>query len=136
MPFFGLVLSQVPLSKKEKRNRSMSQKKRTQSVKKSFKFAFYVVTYLFNFIYLLSKFQNNYFKWNRIQELPIFSCSLWRNNLPGMKVSMGFYRQSLNGVTIHRQPSKDVIFNRQPPKMQFKINPQKISRYFKSYYFS
>ena len=48
---------------------------------------------------------------------------------------MGFYRQSSNGLTIHRQPSKDVIFNRQPPKMQFKINRQKVSRCFKSYYY-
>ena len=82
-----------------------------------------------SFIYLLSQFQNNYFKWNRIQGLPIFSCSLWRNNLPGMKVSTGFYSRSSNGLTIHhRQPSKDVIFNRQPPKMQSKINRQKVSR--------
>ena len=41
---------------------------------------------------------------------------------------MGFYRQSSNGLTIHCKPSKDVIFNRQQPKMQFKINRQKVSR--------
>ena len=35
------------------------------------------------------------------------------------------YRQSSNGLAIHRQPSKNVIFNIQPSKMQFKINRQK-----------
>ena len=48
----------------------------------------------------------------------------------------GVYRRSSNGLTIRRQPSKDAIFNRQPTKMQFKINRQKVSRCFKSYYFS
>ena len=35
-----------------------------------------------------------------------------------------------------RQPSKKVIFYRQPSKMQGKINHQKISEYLKSNYFS
>ena len=124
-------------SKQERKKKPINESQKTHTkCEKSFKFAFYVVTYLFNFLYLLSKFQNNVLNATEYGELPIFSCSLWRNNLPGMKVSTEFYRQSSNGLTIHRQPSKDVIFNRQPPKMQFKINPQKISRYFKSYYFS
>ena len=41
----------------------------------------------------------------------------------------------LTGQTIHRQPSKNVIFNRQPSKLQVKIKRQ-VSKCFKSQYFS
>ena len=37
---------------------------------------------------------------------------------------------------INRQQSRKVILYRQPSKMQIKINRQKVSRYFKSHYFS
>ena len=82
------------------------------------------------FIYLLSQFQNNVLNATESTSFRYFRVAYGAIiNLPGMKVSMGFYRQSSNGLTIHhRQPSKDVIFNRQPPKMQSKINRQKVSR--------
>ena len=40
------------------------------------------------------------------------------------------------GFTVSRQPSKKVIFYRQPSKMPGKINHKKVSEYFKSHYFS
>ena len=129
-------------SKQERKKKPINEpnKKRKHSVKKSLKFSFYVVTLKMPhlFIYLLSQFQNNVLNATESTSFRYFRVAYGAIiNLPGMKVSMGFYRQSSNGLTIHhRQPSKDVIFNRQPPKIQSTINRQKVSRCFKSYYFS
>ena len=74
-----------------------------------------------------SQFQNNVLNATESRRFRYFP-SLWRNNLPGMKVPMGTLPLVVKRpwLTVHSQP----------PKMQVKINRQKVSRCFKSYYFS
>ena len=52
------------------------------------------------------------------------------------RVSMGLTISRANGLEINRQPSKNVFFYCQLPKRKIDINRQKVSRYFKPYYFS
>ena len=44
--------------------------------------------------------------------------------------------QPSNGLKFKRWPPKNVIFYRQPSKMQIDVSRQKLSRYFKSHYIS
>ena len=44
--------------------------------------------------------------------------------------------QPSNGLKFKRWPPKNVIFYRQPSKMQIDVSCQKLSRYFKSHYIS
>ena len=120
-------------SKRERKKKPINEPKKTQTkCEKKLKIFFNVVTLKkASFIYLA--IQNNVVNATQSRSFRYFRVAYGAIiNLPGMKVSTGFYRRSSNGLTIHRQPSKDVIFNRQPPKMQFKINRQKVSRCFKS----
>ena len=96
------------LSKKEKRNQSMSQRKR--KLLKLWKKPYW---------FILSQFQNKCVKCNRIQELPIFSCSLW----PGMKVSMGFTvgRPTAWQFTVSRQKMLYATVNRQKCSLRLTV---------------
>ena len=58
-----------------------------------------------------------------MQELPIFSCRLWRNNLPGMKVSMGFTvrRPTAWQFTVSRQKMLYSTVNRQKCSLRLTV---------------
>ena len=111
MPFFYQVLSQVPqcglvnnwegkktfhnweglhtLSKKEKK-KPINEPENVNKLKceKSIKFSFNAVI-LKKASFILSQFQNNVLNATESRRFRYFP-SLWRNNLPGMKVPMGF----------------------------------------------
>ena len=63
---------------------------------------------------------------NLIKELAIFSFStggLWRNNLPGMKVSMGLSvsRQTAQQFTVNLQKMLYLTFNRQKCRLRLTV---------------
>ena len=139
MPFFYQVLSQVPqcglvnnwegsctLSKKEKK-KPINEPENANKLKceKSIKFSFNTVT-LKKASFILSQFQNNVLNATESRRFRYFP-SLWRNNLPGLKVPMGTLPLVVKRpwLTVHSQPSKT----------QVKINRQKVSKCFKFHYF-
>ena len=91
----------------------------------SLKLSFNAVT-LKKASFILNQFQNNVLNATESRRSRYFP-SLWRNNLPGMKVPMGTLPLVVKRpwLTVHRQPST----------MQVKINRQKVSKCFKFHYF-
>ena len=116
------------LSKKEKKKPiNMWAKENANKLKceQSLKLSFNAVT-LKKASFILNQFQNNVLNATESRRFRYFP-SLWRNNLPGMKVPMGTLPLVVKRpwLTVHSQPSKT----------QVKINRQKVSKCFKFHYF-
>ena len=116
---FCQVLSQVPQCGLVKENANKLK------CEQSLKLSFHAVT-LKKASFILNQFQNNVLNATESKRFRYFP-SLWRNNLPGMKVPMGTLPLVVKRpwLTVHSQPSKT----------QVKINRQKVSKCFKFHYF-
>ena len=118
---FCQVLSQVPqcglvnnwegsctLSKKEKK-KPINEPENANKLKceKSIKFSFNAVT-LKKASFILSQFQNNVLNATESRRFRYFP-SLWRNNLPGMKVPMGFTVSRQKALANYCAISQEII---------------------------
>ena len=115
--WFGLVTGASEMhSKQERKKKPINESQKTHTkCEKSFKFAFYVVTYLFNFLYLLSKFQNNVLNATEYGSFRYFLvaygaiiCLVWRSQR-----SFTVSRQTAWQFTVSRQKMLYSTVNRQ-----------------------